>query len=438
MDWITGQDLETRLKYIFWLTGAAGAGKSSIAHKIVELCIQNGILAASFFFNRADGARNNENHLIPTLAYQIASSAPATRSAILLAIEKDPLIFKKSLDYQFTTLIVKPLQVQAHSGVHYLFVIDGLDECIDRRKQVLILDMARKATHQFNLPIYFLIASRPEHEIKAILNAHSMATVLARLVLDDDYQSHKDIQMFLSDNLRQIKEDHPFRDQIPQSWPDVEDVNVIVRKASGQFVYAATVLRYAQSLRHLPHQRLRIAVDLRTERGDMPFSELDCLYMEILSSVANIDKVLPVLGFCVMASNWNSLLVDTISVIFALNPGELEALFCDLHSLISLSSRVRFLHASLLDFLLDHTRSREYFIDPTIHFPNQFCKIIDALNFQSGKILQSLLELSVKFLVSRLRCHYGIAIPIRVLLSERTHFKGNYQRALWLFSRRFS
>ena len=40
-----------------WLYGPAGAGKSSIAQSISELCDEAGILDASFFFSRSAAGR---------------------------------------------------------------------------------------------------------------------------------------------------------------------------------------------------------------------------------------------------------------------------------------------------------------------------------------------------------------------------------------------
>jgi len=407
MDWITGQDPETRDRYIMWLTGAAGAGKSAIAHKIVELCIQSGALVASFFFNRSDGTRNNVKRLISTLAYQLASSIPAVRAAILREIEEDPLIFKKGLDYQFDALVAKSLDSEGISKLNgpRVIIIDGLNECIDRDQQVQILNMVRKATEQVQPPIHFLIASRPEHEIKAVFNSQSMKNILARLVLDDTYRPNQDIERFLCDNFNEIKADHPFKDCIPRPWPTDEDVHKVVQKSSGQFIYAATVIRYVKSLRHMPHQRLSTAIGLTPVKGDLPFAELDCLYRTILSSVENIQEVFMIFALCVTSSRepaLDILFASTIDLVFSLGAGELQLLLCDLGSLVSLSyTGIEFLHASLLDFLFDPARSKEYFIDVAIYNPRIFCKIMDAIYSHSRTKLfvlsQSLHDLIVLF-----------------------------------------
>jgi len=111
MDWILAQDSETRDALIMWLTGPAGAGKSSIAQNIIQKCLKksDSLVLASFFFNRSDSARNHSQPLVATLAYQIYRALPAIRSQIRCVIEDDHFIFTKTLECQLTTLIMEPL-----------------------------------------------------------------------------------------------------------------------------------------------------------------------------------------------------------------------------------------------------------------------------------------------------------------------------------------
>jgi len=93
--------------------------------------------ARKFLFSRNDPSRSNVNPFIATIAYQITLNLPHVREAIPGAIERDPLIFTKSLAVQFKSLIVAPLQPLAEAGFfgeptsRRLVIIDGLDECSD-------------------------------------------------------------------------------------------------------------------------------------------------------------------------------------------------------------------------------------------------------------------------------------------------------------------
>src|SRR5436190_12921796 len=94
---------------ICWLNGPAGSGKSAISHAIAELYAAKGRLAADFFFFRGAGNRSKIDGLIPTLAYQLSISYPATKSLILRQLKNDRDIFCKAQKYQFVKLIVEPI-----------------------------------------------------------------------------------------------------------------------------------------------------------------------------------------------------------------------------------------------------------------------------------------------------------------------------------------
>jgi len=67
MKWIQwGEDLHA---FIMWVYGPAGAGKSAIAQTIAEMCEEEIILLASFFFSRNDPSRSTVKPLIATIAY---------------------------------------------------------------------------------------------------------------------------------------------------------------------------------------------------------------------------------------------------------------------------------------------------------------------------------------------------------------------------------
>ena len=139
MKWIKWEeDLDA---FIMWVYGPAGAGKSAIAQTITEMCEEEMIMLASFFFSRNDSSCNTVKPLITTIAYQITLNLPDVRGAILEAITCDPAIFSKSLIVQVKSLIVVPLQPLAEAGYfnqpksHRLVIIDGLNECCNAKVQ---------------------------------------------------------------------------------------------------------------------------------------------------------------------------------------------------------------------------------------------------------------------------------------------------------------
>jgi hypothetical protein len=96
---------------IKWFNGGAGAGKSAIAQSFAELCEDEGHIVASFFFFRPDTTRNRTDSLVGSLAYQIARTDSAVRTAMDPLIENDPHIFNQDIRKQISSLIIHPLLI---------------------------------------------------------------------------------------------------------------------------------------------------------------------------------------------------------------------------------------------------------------------------------------------------------------------------------------
>ena len=374
MQWIKwGEDLDA---FIMWVYGPAGSGKSAIAQTIAEMCEDEMILLASFFFSRNDPSRSTVKPLIATITYQITLNLPQVRDAILQVIEHDPLIFSKSLAVQVQSLIIAPLQPLVEAGYfneptsRRLVIIDGLDKCSDPKIQQNVLEVLANAQRQYGLPLIFLFASRPEQHISLAFNIGLLPSVTTRIALDESYLPDEDIELFLTDKFQEIKSTHRLRAYIPPQWPCPHILEQLVRKSSGQFIYASTVIHYIASIRHKPVDRLDIILGIRPPQRDLPFAELDALYTHILSGVEDIERVLEILGvifFCNHSGSrkWN-LRPPMIEKFLGLQPGDVELYLGDLNSLIYIEPRwwnIRVLHASLTDFFVDPTRSKIFWIN---------------------------------------------------------------------------
>ncbi|KAF4616916.1 hypothetical protein D9613_008390 [Agrocybe pediades] len=394
IDWIDGSDVDLHNALIMWLSGAAGAGKSAIAQSLAERCFSEGKLLASFFFGRLDPTRNHSRSLVTTIAYQLCSRFPVIRQIVVATIEKDPLIFSRSLLAQFTALVLNPLVQMASTPQNILprlIIIDGLDECLDIKAQQDIIDAIYKVTQVSDYPILFLVCSRPENQISSAFNTRKMKDVLTRLFLDDNYVAREDIERYLRDHFTEIKSSHTFRRLIPATWPTSETIDTLVRKSSGQFIYATTVVRYVQSARHMPHHRLDALLHLRPSFKDLPFAELDSVYKHIFSTVKDMDTVLEVLALVVVHVGQSAFPVNEMEKFLDLESGYIHVAFFDLGSLVEFREEtglyhneiprylIRFLHASFVDFLLDPKRSGELSFDLPIKHTQQVVRVLKRL-----------------------------------------------------------
>jgi hypothetical protein len=384
MDWVKDPN---KVALILWLYGPAGAGKSAIAQTIAELLEEAGLLAAAFFFSRDAPGRNDKTPLVATLVYQLVKSIPEMRAHVLEAVEQDPALFSCSIQAQIQGLIIKPLNAIVNDEAlaptllsrPRLIILDGLDECRATSSQTHILNALSTAVKDLHIPLCFLIASRPEQDIRQAFNdQNSLGSLSFSIALDDTYQPDDDIRVFLQSTFHEIKRKHPSRAHLPASWPSLEDIRQLVEKSSGQFIFASTVAKYVTSHRHWPPDRLKIIFGQSKLGQETPFAELDGLYHFILSSFADIEKLQDVLIFLVLQpfqSGFGPTLRQTTTLIekfLFYRRGEIEMILTDLHSIIYVppptgsgfhTRELEFFHASLPDFLLDRSRSKDLFID---------------------------------------------------------------------------
>jgi hypothetical protein len=375
MDWILGLGPDDQNAVILWFYGPAGAGKTAIAHNIAKRCELEKLLLANFFFSRSDPARSNSKSLITTISYQIAINIPGTREKVVAAIDRDPLIFQRSLEAQATAFIIEPLREPLEAGYfnaptsRRLIIIDGLDECDPPAVQSSILEVISLLFRDYRLPLLVLVASRPERHLTHSFSTGSLPELHTTLALDDTYKPDDDIRLFLADNFRQVKATHPMKRHLDPSWPSDDVLSSLVKKSSGQFIYASTVVKYVSSIRHQPANRLNIILGIRPPRHvrEMPFGELDALYTHIFASVEDMETVLLIVGTRLLSSSRYPLMdAEALEDFFLLNRGDIEMLMGDLSSVITVSDiypYLHMLHASLGDFLLDAARSKKFYID---------------------------------------------------------------------------
>jgi len=375
MSWIKGEiDVDA---LILWIYGAAGAGKSAIAHTLAEMCEECGCLLATFFFWKTAAERNNVGRFTATIAYQIARGIPASRRFIEIAIDADPMIFQQSVDVQLAKLIIEPMRHLHSTGFNFkespfVIIIDGLDECRGNDIQSGLVKSLAAAFHHSPLRIRILIASRPEVYLRSSFDSSSLQSRLSRLALSDEHSTGEDIRRFLEDSFDKIKHEHPLASYIPSSWPSADVLHELTEKSSGQFIYASTTVKYTGGDPYeLPTRRLDVIRRLQPPRGeeDLPYAELNSLYHHVLSNVRDIERVKDILGVLIITGPVvrQRRAFDTTQSIddfFLWHPGETKACLSPLESIIRCDGegRISFFHASLSDFLLDPSRSCRFYL----------------------------------------------------------------------------
>ena len=397
---------------MLWLNGPAGTGKTAILQTISERCTssEEPMLAATFFFSYRTPETRSLRYLVPTVAYQLAQRIPALAIPILKAARADPSIFKKNEDAQIKALILAPLEaalkVGSSKGWPKLIVVDAVDECdpgmlkddncagvrfrLEKEKtQRRILDVLLYASTQNFFPFRILVGSRPERAIRAFFNDALPPTVYG-ITLDKQWSPDMDIALLLRCRFRTLR--HQF-DIDYGPWPNEDAIRFLVNRASGQFIYVATIMRWIEEGTSSSHQERPDMVlcwenTHGAEDNTNPLQRLDNLYRHIVSSCPAPPTSclwLRIVHF-LSAANFPAMVVD---LFLESQSGDVERVLGCLHSLLSVprdkeTKRYRFYHLSLPEFLANPSRCKGLYVSDEVWI-NYF--VLRYLKFYRGEFL---------------------------------------------------
>ncbi|KAF5329417.1 hypothetical protein D9619_009148 [Psilocybe cf. subviscida] len=306
--WMDGED--GGAPNMMWLSGPAGAGKSAIMQTIAERCKERGVQAANFFFFRADPTRSTAQPLVATLLYQIFEFYPPARQAVASVLSKHPLLYGASIQDQFNRLLLPGLQdipqlVGSPARRPMVLLIDGLDECDSEKKtpQRQILQILDHILTQNNCPFLVLVASRAEPQIT--MAVRELTSPVRSIFLDDEYKPEEDIRVFVAGEFGRIKKSHHLAHTLNVNWPSDEDTESIVKKSSGQFIFAATVMRYIANSSASPKLSLERVQGIAPVSTNSPFAHLDAVYKYILSQADDWNAVMDLLSTKLLSESMN-------------------------------------------------------------------------------------------------------------------------------------
>ena len=374
---------------ICWLSGAAGVGKSAIAITVARAFAGKG-LVSSFFFFRSDPKRNNPSALMLTISHGLLMNMPFVKSFINQRISDRPTILEAQMEDQFHELVVKPslrwkwcrellatLSGESSSSKDpRLIIIDGLDECGDedtQRRILLTIRSAYEGTHRS--PLRFLICSRPEAWIQEAFQEEALSRMVESVVLDDRFMPNMDIERYYLHEFKTIRADPKYKHfPFPTPWPSAKDLQCLVQKSSGQFVYAATTIRFITILPYSPIDQLQVIIDYAPE-DDTPkpsLARLDDLYWCILSLSPNRDRLPSILAAILILPSHAPPSLEFIGLLLPLTAGEIDLTLRFLHSVLNIENNgeISVYHTSFPDFLYDASRSKAFHVDRAAHHHN--------------------------------------------------------------------
>ncbi|KAJ6609939.1 hypothetical protein B0H10DRAFT_1746284, partial [Mycena sp. CBHHK59/15] len=162
-----------------------------------------------------------------------------------------------SMDVQLHKIIIQPCK-SLRNSIPPIIIIDGLDECEGENVQQKLLRLISDAVRKNPRRLRILIASRPEPHIREVFERPSVTELYRSLNIN---QSFADIEKYLCDEFSRIHcEHHETMRGIATPWPSSDILKMLVKKASGYFIYAATVIRFADDRDCRPTERLAFVV----------------------------------------------------------------------------------------------------------------------------------------------------------------------------------
>ncbi|KAG6889172.1 hypothetical protein C0992_006219, partial [Termitomyces sp. T32_za158] len=275
-------DHETKTLDVFWLTGHAGSGKSTIAYSVAKH-FDNGnngidILQASFFCSRQFEDTRSRVQIIPTLVYQLAHNSKTFAQSLFDIDRLDSAIIQ---DNQMKDLLADPW-CSAHKTYQnlppYLVVIDALDEIQNGEGSKFLKELLETVETGALHGLKFLVTSRPNPKIAELCQSFSSEAICKLYDIAAD-EVNTDILTYLKSELPKLQQN--------------PDLDILVQKANGLFIYASTAVKYLRPKTILTEEEQSELLNNLTHASTTTQSEfsanstkqIDILYSQILFEV---------------------------------------------------------------------------------------------------------------------------------------------------------
>jgi hypothetical protein len=276
---------------VFWLSGTAGTGKTTIAKTFCEEVARAGFTVASFFISRQDEARRDPGNIVRSLAYDLATHNWSRAQAIWNELNSIPHMLSLTIPEQVKHLLSKPSGLEYIDDFPIIIIIDALDESTESnndhdRKGHLIPLLVSALKHQV---VKIFVTSRNEQYISNYMDGNYQDAL--RLHHMEKSDASKDVRSFFETKFRQLVESRNLR----SDWPSSSDLDVLVERTEHLFVYAATIMSFVSDMHEDPEQQLESILDYKREPmegDDGVFEQLDKLYAQVIQAVVMRKGVL--------------------------------------------------------------------------------------------------------------------------------------------------
>ena len=356
-------DISVESPPVFWLTGQAGSGKTTITYTITkhfdeleetEHIGRHTVLGGNFLCSRQFEETRRQIHIIPTLVYQLARKSRSYAHALHEADKFDSV---DKLAKQMKDLLVGPWR-QSEYRRHvelppYLIVVDALDEIEADGGSVFLQNLLETINERRLRGLKFLVTSRPDPRVVELCETFSSKAV-CRLQDVPIELVGLDITQYLQSKL--------------PKFAGKPELKTMEQLAGGLFIAAATIVRYLTPRRRMAESEQRNLLGrLHDGQSFSPCGTqqpllIDKLYQQIMrDAFSDLDDNL---------FNSRLRILHTFLCTFERTPASLTAALLsesdetaiavlhELHAVLYCKDgEVLWYHASFPDFIFSRTRS---------------------------------------------------------------------------------
>lgn len=396
------------LESVWWISGLAGTGKTTIAYSIALWAHQHDLLGGSFFCSRFDPECSNPTLVFLTIARQLCSFHEPFKMQVMAALEKNPTVVNSGAARQFEELIVGPLEVLKALGKPFppcVLVFDALDECQNETSEGMattstIMTVVAKFITRVESSLTFVFTSRPEPTITPLFNRERLgtdtlhgATTSVVLHMIELKLVEGDIRRYLVDGFERVSEMY----EVPPEWPLPQHVDKLVTLANGLFIFVTTVIAFLMDRSHRnPPSRLQHLITIDTSIHPST-TILDKLYSEIITaSYAEMsnelaEKLQRVLGTIALAQE--PLSVSALASLLGFPEYEIANALSGLQSVLHIPADrlepILVIHPTFPEFVLrtperatttSPLTAHSFYVRPAQHHWYMFSRCLEAMS----------------------------------------------------------
>ena len=356
--WVNDRSLAS--PRVFWLTGQAGSGKTTIAYTIAKRfegdnANQHTVLGGNFLCSRQFEETQSQTRILPTIVYQLALKCKSYANALHIADKFDAV--NHDVSSQMKGLLVGPWQLSEatrHSELPpYLIIIDALDEIKDNGGSAFLHDLL-VAINEYDLRGFkFLVTSRSDPKVAALCKSF-MSEAVCRLQDVPIEEAKSDIETYLKTQLPELASSPEFAE--------------LVHRAGGLFIYAATAVKYLTPVVSITvGEQTEMLNDFLSKSYEPASSDatslVDELYRQIMcDAFSKLSGKVLARRLCTLYTFLCTAERTSASIVAALVLDGVDetarAVLHDLHAVLyTQDDRVFWYHASFPDFIFSQARS---------------------------------------------------------------------------------